>query len=124
MEPTSELQSMAIASKRTIRKIENAGEDVADALSQQIDALRSELATLADAVNDYGGGALVDIRHDAGELVKQVRHQGAVAAREISKQAHVAGKAVRDNPVPLIVTLGTIALVSALIFTADQRLRH
>ena len=31
-----------------------------------------------------------------------------------------AGRAVQDNPVPVIVVLGTIALLSALIFARDQ----
>jgi hypothetical protein len=50
-----------------------------------------------------------------------VRHQGAAVARQVSKQASVAGRAVQDNPVPVIVALGTIALLSALIFGRDQR---
>ena len=53
-------------------------------------------------------------------MVDQVRHQGAVAAKQISRQANVASRAVQENPIPVIVALGTIALISALIFTAQS----
>lgn len=112
---------MATNAKRTIKRIEDAGEDVAENLGAQLAALRREIATISSAVEEYGGPAVHDMRHNAVELVDQVRHQGAAAARQIGKQANVAGHAVRENPIPVIVALGAIALISAVIFTRDQR---
>ena len=40
-------------------------------------------------------------------------------AWQVNRQASVAGKAIQENPVPVIVALGTIALISALIFSRD-----
>ncbi|KQX42821.1 hypothetical protein ASD04_02340 [Devosia sp. Root436] len=110
---------MATAAKRTLKTVEDAGESVSDALFDQIAALRKEIAAVADAVGDYGGHHLGDVQHNALALAKEVRHQGAVMARQVNRQASVAGKAIQDNPVPVLVALGTIALLSALLFTRD-----
>lgn len=110
---------MAISAKRTIRAARKDGEDITEALLDQIAVLRKELAEISDAVNDYSGNALHDVQHNAVALAKEVRHQGAIALRQANKQAHVATKAVQENPVPVIAVLGGIALLSALLFTRD-----
>ncbi len=112
---------MATAAKRTIKRMEDAGEDIGESLAAQIASLRDEIASISDSVSKYGNSHLGDVQHNAGAVVEQVRHQGAVAARQISRQASVAGRAVQENPIPVIVALGTIALISALIFTATDR---
>lgn len=110
---------MATAAKRAIKQVEDTSEDFSNNLSRQIAALRKEVASIADAVSDYGGHTFDDVQHNAVALAKEVRHQGAVVARQVGRQANVAGKAVQENPVPVIVTLATIALLSALFFTRD-----
>lgn len=110
---------MATAAKRTIRAVEEAGDSVSDALLEQIASLRKELASISDAVNDYSGHALGGVQHNAVALAREVRHQGAAVARQVNRQASVAGKAIQENPLPVIVALGTIALISALIFSRD-----
>lgn len=110
---------MATAAKRTIKQVEDAGEDLSENISQQIAALRREIASIADAVSDYSGHTFDDVQHNAVALAKEVRHQGAAVARQVSRQANVAAKSVQENPLPVIVALGTIALISALIFTRD-----
>ena len=110
---------MAMSAKRTIRAARKDGEDITDALLDQIASLRKELAEITSQVNDYGGHALSDVQYNAVALAKEVRHQGSIALREANKQAHVAGKAVQENPIPVIAVLGTIALLSALLFTRD-----
>lgn len=110
---------MAISAKRTIRAARKDGEDITEALLDQIAVLRKEIAEITDAVNDYSGNALSDVQHNAVALAKEVRHQGSIALRQANKQAHVASKAVQENPIPVIAVLGTIALLSALLFTRD-----
>ena len=110
---------MATAAKRTLKTVEDASDSVTEALFDQIAVLRKEIATISEAVGDYGGHRFSDAQHNAVALAKEVRHQGAVVARQVNRQAGVAGKAIQDNPIPVIVVLGTIALVSALIFTRD-----
>lgn len=110
---------MATATKRTIKSLENAGGEASDALLDQLASLRKEIASISEAVSDYGGHTLSDVQHNAVALAKEVRHQGAVVARQANRQAGIAGKAIQENPIPVIVALGTIALISALIFTRD-----
>lgn len=114
---------MATAAKRIVKTTENAGESVSEALFDQVAALRREVASIADAVGDYRDHTLGGVQHNALALAREVGHQGAVVARQVSRQASVAGRAVHDNPVPVIVALGAIALLSALVFTRGQRLR-
>jgi hypothetical protein len=110
---------MAISTKNTLKTIEHAGENVSDTLSEQIAALRSEIAAISEAVQDFGGHALSDVQHNAAALAREVRQQSAIVAREANRQAHAAGKVVQENPVPVLVVLGTIALLSALILKRD-----
>ena len=110
---------MATAAKRAIKQVEDTSEEFSENLVRQIAALRKEIASISDAVSDYSGHTFDDVQHNALALAKEVRHQGAVVARQVGRQANVAGKAVQENPIPVIVALGTIALISALIFTRD-----
>jgi hypothetical protein len=110
---------MAIGAKQAIRQLEHTSEEFSGNLSQQIAALRREIASIADAVHDYGGSTFNDMQHNAAALAKEMRHQGAVVARQVGRRANVAGKAVQENPVPVLVTLATIALLSTLLFKRD-----
>lgn len=110
---------MATAARRVIKQVEGSGEELSGNIAQQIASLRKEIAAIADAVSDYGGNSFEDVQHNALALAKEVRHQGAVVARQVGRQANVATRAVQENPVPVIVVLGTIALISALIFSRD-----
>jgi hypothetical protein len=111
---------MATAARRAIKRVENTSDDVSENLVRQIAALRQEIATIADAVSDYSGHTFGDVQHNAVALAKEVRHQGAVAARQVGRQASAAGRVVQENPVPVLVTLATVALLSALIFMRDD----
>ena len=110
---------MATSAKRALKSVENASDSVSDALFDQIAALRKEIAAISETVGEYGGHSLSDLQHGAAALAKEVSHSSAVVARQVNRQASVAGKAIQENPVPVIVVLGTIALLSALIFTRD-----
>ncbi|MHA6692605.1 hypothetical protein [Devosia sp. A449] len=108
---------MATAAKRTLKTVEDASENMSDALHDQVANLRKEIAAISSAVSEYSGGALDDVQHNAVAIAKEVRHQGAVVAKQVGRQANAAGKAVQENPVPALVALGVIALLSTLIFT-------
>ena len=110
---------MATAATRAIKRVEDTGGEISENLVRQIAALRQEINAIAEAVGDYSGHSLSDVQHNAVALAKEFRHQGAVAARQVGRQASVAGRVVQENPVPVLVTLATIALLSALIFMRD-----
>jgi len=112
---------MATASSRALRKIESANEDIADSVSAQLKQLRRDLDSITEAIGDYSSRHLAkDASRLGHQAVDIVRHQGAVTAKQISHQADVAGRAVRENPIPVIAVLGALALASALIFTRDE----
>ncbi|HEV7344095.1 MAG TPA: hypothetical protein VGN60_00475 [Devosia sp.] len=112
---------MDTAAKHTLRQLESRGEDATDALSRQIAALRREIAEISEAAAHYSGHTLHDVQHNAGALAREMRQQGAIVARQLNRQASVAGRAIQSNPVPVIVALGTLALLSTLIFMRDDR---
>ena len=108
---------MALFSRHNTKHVDPA--DMLDNLSSQIALLRKELDAVRAAVSHYGGDTFGDVQHNALALAREVRQGGKLVARNISRQASVAGKVVHDHPVPVVVALGTIALLSTLIFTRD-----
>ncbi len=108
---------MAIFSLRNSKYVEPA--DMIDTLSNQIAQLRKELASVKTALGHYSENTFDDVQHNALALAREVRHGGKVVARQVSRQANVAGKVVQEHPVPVLIALGTIALLSTLLFTRD-----
>lgn len=110
---------MATTTQRALKRAEHSGEAISDNLAQQVAALRKQVDQISHSVLSYSDHTLDDVQENAVAIAREVGHQGRVVARQVGHQANIAGKAVRDNPVPVIVALGTIALISALIFTRD-----
>jgi len=111
---------MASTARQAIQRIEHGGHDVAE----QVTALREDVAAVAEALARLGGHSANRLGHNALDLAGQVSHQGAVAAREIGKQANMAGRAVRENPAPMLVALGTVALLAALVLSREASRDH
>lgn len=112
---------MAMSNRRAWHQAEESGEAILDGLQHQLSALRKQVDQLSNSVGSYGDGSLSDFHHNALALAREMQHQGRAVSRqvgrEVGRQAHVAGNVVRENPVPALVTLGTIALLSAMVFT-------
>lgn len=94
------------------KEIEELDEDFHNAFDERLAALRSEIATIAETVHDF----TLDTYDGALDLVEDARHQAARAGRQIGRSASAAGHVVKENPVPTIALLGTIALLAALAF--------
>lgn len=110
---------MARSAQRAIKHIEAAGDDISDEIFTQLASLRKEIASIADSASKYSGNRFDDVQHNALALADDFRHQGEKVARQVGKQARIATKAAQDNPVPLVVALGAIALASIWIFSRD-----
>ncbi|MGV8830550.1 MAG: hypothetical protein ACOH2N_01135 [Devosia sp.] len=110
---------MASATQRALERAEHSGEAISEQLVDQLAALRKQVDQISHSVNSYGDSSLDELQHNAVAMAREVRHQGRVVARQVGRQANIAGRAVHDNPVPLMITLGTIALISALVFSRD-----
>ncbi|HEY4200142.1 MAG TPA: hypothetical protein VGM83_06240 [Devosiaceae bacterium] len=103
---------MATAITRAVKRAEGPAEDAAERLSEQLAALREEVASISEAVSSYSGDHFANARRDVTRIAGQVQRTSAAAARE-------AGHVVRENPAPTIAVLATIALLAALIFKHD-----
>jgi ElaB/YqjD/DUF883 family membrane-anchored ribosome-binding protein len=110
---------MADAVKEAVKVVAETGGEQSDRLFSQLDAMREEIASITDAISHYGADAMEGVQHNAVALAKEVQHQGAAVAHQVGKQAQAATRRVQDNPVPTIVILAAIALMSAMIFKRD-----
>ena len=77
-------------------------------LSRQLSSLRHDIAGVSRSVSRYGS-------HTAHDVGDQLWHQGEVVARQLGKQARMAGKAVKEDPVPAIVAVAGFALLLNLV---------
>ncbi len=87
---------------------------------------RHSAGELASDVARRGGTALQEASHSAGELaqtagelahdmVERLTPVARQAAREIGQRAQYAGQALRSDPLPAVVALGTAALLASLL---------
>jgi uncharacterized protein YoxC len=102
---------MAVKPKTVSEMADEAGERGKDIFEQgregleaQLASLRREIATISSAVQDLGEAGW----EGAGEVADAVGRQGRRAA-----------EAVRDNPLPVVLGLATVALLAALVFRRD-----
>ena len=110
---------MATGLTKTIRKVEHDGAELSDHLFDQLATLRKEIAILAESVGDYGGHALHDVQHNAAAFAREAQRQLPVVAKQVRRQAKKTGRAIQADPLPVIVILGTLALVTTLLYTRD-----
>ena len=99
---------------RAFHMIERNRDYGADVLAECVARLREDVRELASALRDQGAHRYGDLQHNASALVHDLRRQLPVATEELGRQARLAGRAVQRDPVPLLVTVGTIALLSSL----------
>ncbi|MDB5621827.1 MAG: hypothetical protein JWR39_390 [Devosia sp.] len=83
-------------------------------LSGQLAGLRGEVARLVRPARRSGVHALHGAQHQAVVLAKDFKQHGEVAAHRLGHQARLAGKSIGNDPVPLLVALGTFVLLSSL----------
>lgn len=110
---------MADAVKEAVKVVAETSAEQSDRLFRQLDAMREEIASIADSISHYGADAMEGVQHNAVALAKGVQHQGAAVAHQVGRQAQAATRKAQDNPVQTIVILAAIALVSAVIFKRD-----
>jgi len=115
---------MANSATKTIKQaqdvakaeVEELDEEFHNAFDERLAALRGEIASLAETVHDF----TLDAYDGALDVVDDVRHQAARAGRQIGKSVNATGHVIKENPVPTIAVLGTIALLAALAFQRND----
>lgn len=84
-------------------------------LGGQIRALRREIDKLTRSTSSHGHDFAEDFGHNASEFIDDALHHGRAAAHQITRQAASATRAVSRDPLPLIVAVGTVALVATIL---------
>lgn len=95
------------------------GQQAQEGVLSQLSALRREISTLAGGLADLGARRLGDAGDGLTSFADEAKHRGAEIARLSARQAGAAARAVKDDPVPTIVALGTALLLIRLIFDRD-----
>ena len=75
----------------------------------------------AEQLSDYRNMATAAAGHAAHQLADYGKHEGAVLAALAAKQAVRAGRAVKQDPVPVIVGIIGVALLANLVFGRRRR---
>lgn len=92
---------MASVPKTISETATDMADQAGEGLAAQIDTLRAEIAKAAASVREMGESGL----DGAGQVLDSVGRQGRKAV-----------EAARDNPLPVIAGLATVALLAALVF--------
>lgn len=106
---------------KALKVIEHSREQAADVLGERIARLREDLGELAHGVQDYGSHRYGDLQHQASALVRDLGRHLPAATEELGRHARSAGRAVRRDPVPFLVAVGTVALLSSLFRRRNSR---
>lgn len=100
-------------------------------IGDQVASLSEDVAALARQLQRYARPRLQEAAHTATEIAGDVFHQLEPVARDalhraydarraIAQQVKVTGRAVRDDPVPAVVALGTFALLASLLLRREE----
>jgi hypothetical protein len=89
----------------------DAVEDSQVELAGRLDELRDQVAALAQRFEDFAAERLDDVR----EIAAETADRGGRAVQAAGRRAQSVGAAVREDPLPVVVGLGIIALLTALL---------
>jgi len=70
----------------------------------------------AQSASDFAG----DVFHQLEPFARDALHRANDARRAVAHQAKVTGRAVRDDPVPAVIALGTFALIASLLLHREE----
>jgi len=96
---------------KTADRVSEAVSEIDDDLEGRFAELREQVAAIRDQLEEFAAERLEDVKDVAAETL----HQGGRAVRAAGRQASAVGVAVRNDPLPAIVGLGVIALLTALV---------
>jgi len=91
--------------------------ELADDLEDQVERLRHEVSAMRKVIAKQGARGLSAGQEHASELYDDLHERLAELAPQIRRQARVAGRAVRDNPAPVIVGAIVVGLLATLLLS-------
>jgi len=88
---------------------------------RQFAHLARDARNLSDTLSHYTNNSHHGLGGFAHDLADGARHQGAVAAHVLGKQAYKAGTAIRRDPIPTIVAVAGLACLVSLMMSSNSR---
>jgi hypothetical protein len=86
-------------------------EEIEDELGEQLSSLRGQIADIAREIEGLAAEAVLEAR----DLARGASYMGAMAARRAGRTAVSAARGVREDPLPMVIGLGVLALLTAMI---------
>jgi hypothetical protein len=82
-----------------------------DVAEDGLTALREQISDLARQLEEYAEERLEDAR----DLIANVADAGTVLAERAGRQTVSTARAIRNDPLPMIVGLGVVAILTAMV---------
>ena len=111
--PRTTTRAKAVAAAPAVRQRIN---HVATSLDDQLEETAGSIAILRQRVDALIEEAADDARH----LASGAGRTGRAMARRAGHQVASAAESVRDNPIPTVIGLGLIALVTGLLVSRHE----
>lgn len=102
---------------RSLAPLRHFGAQHTPDLSHQVSDLAQEVAAIAASLGRQARPALADAGHSAVEFAEHLAQQMAPMAKQFRRRAKAAGRMMRDDPVPAVVAVGTLALLAMLLMS-------
>lgn len=89
----------------------------ADDLEGQVERLRHDVAAMRKTIAAQGARGYSAGQEQASELYDELSERLAELVPQVRRHARVAGRAVRDNPAPVVVGAVVVGLLAAFLLS-------
>jgi len=110
---------MARQPSQALKSLHHTADDLGEDLTHRLAQLSREIEKISAVVQDYSDDHFADARRTAAYTARQVGRQSRYLARQVGHQAQVAGKAVQDNPLPVVAALAVVGVLALAIFNRE-----
>lgn len=91
--------------------------ELSDDLESQVERLRHDVAAMRKTIAAQGARGYSAGQEQVSELYDEISEKLAELMPQVRRQARVAGRAVRDNPAPIIVGAIVVGLLATLLMS-------
>ena len=91
--------------------------ELSEDLEDQVERLRHEVAAMRKTIAAQGARGYSAGHEQVSELYDETSERLAELMPQVRRQARVAGRAVRDNPAPIIVGAVVVGLLATLLMS-------
>jgi ElaB/YqjD/DUF883 family membrane-anchored ribosome-binding protein len=91
--------------------------ELSEDLEDQVERLRHEVSAMRKAISTQGARGYSAGHEQVSELYDEISERLAELMPQVRRHARVAGRAVRDNPAPIIVGAVVVGLLATLLMS-------